>query len=55
MCIFNPPHALLQALDKKETKQILSVNDLSVTPMLAVPHSFDELLQALSDFGRGCF
>ncbi len=52
---FNPPHALLQALDKKETKQILSANDLSVTPMLAVPHSFDELLQALSDFGRGCF
>lgn len=51
----NPPHALLQALDKKETKQILSVNDLSVTPMLDTPRSFEELVQALSDYGRGCF
>ncbi len=51
----NPPHALLQALDKKETKQILSANDLSVTPMLDTPRSFEELVQALSDYGRGCF
>ena len=28
----NPPHALLQALDKKEAKRILSANDLNVTP-----------------------
>lgn len=51
----NPPHALLQALDKKETKRILSANDLSVTPMLDTPHAFDELVQALSGCSRGCF
>lgn len=51
----NPPHALLQALDKKEAKRILSANDLNVTPMLDTPHSFDELAQALSGCSRGCF
>ena len=50
-----PPHALLQALDKKEAKRILSANDLNVTPMLDTPHSFDELAQALSGCSRGCF
>ena len=51
----NPPHALLQALDKKEAKRILSANDLNVTLMLDTPHSFDELAQALSGCSRGVF
>ena len=41
----NPPHALLQALDKKETKQVLSAKGLNVTPILGTPRSCDELLQ----------
>lgn len=51
----NAPHALLQALDKKETKRILSEAGVKVTPLLAVPCYWDELLKSLSDGGRGYF
>lgn len=51
----NTPHALLRALDKKETKQVLMDRGLKVTPMLSSPHSFDELRELLADCGRGCF
>ena len=51
----NTPHALLRALDKKETKQVLVDRGLRVTPMLSSPHSFDELRELLAGCGRGCF
>lgn len=51
----NAPHALLQALDKKETKRILAANALNATPLLGAPHSYEELAGALSDCPRGCF
>ena len=49
------PHALLRALDKKETKQVLMDRGLKVTPMLPSPRSFDELRELLTGCGRGCF
>ena len=55
VCFLNTPHALLRALDKKETKQVLMDRGLKVTPMLPSPQSFDELRQLLADCGRGCF
>lgn len=51
----NTPDALLRALDKKETKEVLMDKGLKVTPMLPSPQSFDELRQLLADCGRGCF
>ena len=51
----NTPHALLRALDKKETKQVLMDRGLKVTPMLPSPRSFDELRELLTGCGRGCF
>lgn len=51
----NTPQALLRALDKKETKQVLSLHGLNVTPLLSSPSSFDELTQTLSGSGRGGF
>lgn len=51
----NTPDALLRALDKKETKEVLMDKGLKVTPMLPFPQSFDELRQLLADCGRGCF
>lgn len=55
VCFLNTPHALLRALDKKETKQVLMDRGLKVTPMLPSPRSFDELRELLADCGRGCF
>ena len=55
VCFLNTPDALLRALDKKETKEVLMDKGLKVTPMLPSPHSFDELRQLLADCGRGCF
>lgn len=43
VCFLNTPDALLRALDKKETKEVLMDKGLKVTPMLPSPHSFDEL------------
>lgn len=51
----NTPEALLLALDKKETKQALSLNGLSVTPLLASPCSLEELMKMLPHCNRGCF
>lgn len=51
----NTPQALLQALDKRESKKLLSADGLRVTPVLASPRSFDELVQHLSECGRGCY
>lgn len=51
----NTPDALLRALDKKKTKEVLMDKGLKVTPMLPSPQSFDELRQLLADCGRGCF
>ncbi len=51
----NTPHALLCALDKRETKRVLSDRGLKVTPMLPSPQSFDELRQLLAGCSRGCF
>lgn len=51
----NTPHALLRALDKKETKQTLMNKGVKVIPVLPSPHSFDELRQLLANCGRGCF
>ena len=48
-------YALLRALDKKETKQVLMDRGLKVTPMLPSPRSFDELRELLTGCGRGCF
>ena len=55
VCFLNTPDALLRALDKKETKEVLMDKGLKVTPMLPSPQSFDELRQLLADCGRGCF
>ena len=55
VCFLNTPHALLRALDKKETKQVLMDRGLKVTPMLPSPRSFDELRELLTGCGRGCF
>ena len=55
VCFLNTPDALLRALDKKETKQVLMDRGLKVTPMLPSPRSFDELRELLADCGRGCF
>ena len=55
VCFLNTPDALLRALDKKETKEVLMDKGLKVTPMLPSPRSFDELRQLLADCGRGCF
>ena len=55
VCFLNTPHALLRALDKKETKQVLMDRGLKVTPMLPSPRSFDELRELLAGCGRGCF
>ena len=55
VCFLNTPHALLRALDKKETKGVLVDRGLRVTPMLPSPHSFDELRELLAGCGRGCF
>lgn len=55
VCFLNTPHALLRALDKKDTKQVLVDRGLRVTPMLPSPHSFDELRELLAGCGRGCF
>lgn len=55
VCFLNTPHALLRALDKKETKQVLIDRGLKVTPMLPSPRSFDELRELLAGCGRGCF
>lgn len=51
----NTPQALLQALDKQESKRLLTADGLRVTPVLASPRSFEELVQHLSECGRGCF
>ena len=48
VCFLNTPHALLRALDKKETKQVLMDRGLKVTPMLPSPRSFDELRELLT-------
>mgnify|MGYP000137224024 FL=1 len=55
VCFLNTPDALLRALDKKETKQVLMDRGLKVTPMLPSPRSFDELRELLTGCGRGCF
>lgn len=55
VCFLNTPDALLRALDKKKTKEVLMDKGLKVTPMLPSPQSFDELRQLLADCGRGCF
>ena len=55
VCFLNTPDALLRALDKKETKEVLMDKGLKVNQMLPSPHSFDELRQLLADCGRGCF
>ena len=55
VCFLNTPDALLRALDKKETKEVLMDKGLKVTPMLPSPRSFDELRELLADCGRGCF
>lgn len=51
----NTPQVLLQALDKRESKRLLAVDGLRVTPVVASPRSFGELVQHLSECGRGCF
>lgn len=55
VCFLNTPDALLRALDKKKTKEVLMDKGLKVTPMLPSPQSFNELRQLLADCGRGCF
>ena len=55
VCFLNTPDALLRALDKKETKEVLMDKGLKVTPMLPSPQSFYELRQLLAGCGRGCF
>ena len=55
VCFLNTPDALLRALDKKETKEVLMDKGLKVTPMLPSPRSFDELRELLAGCGRGCF
>ena len=51
----NTPQVLLKALDKRESKRLLAVDGLRVTPVVASPRSFEELVQHLSECGRGCF
>lgn len=55
MHFLNTPHALLRALDKRESKRLLAAGGLRVTPEVAFPCSFGELVQHLSEHGRGCF
>ena len=55
VCFLNTPHALLRALDKKETKQVLMDRGLKVTPMLPSPRSFDELRELLPVAGEDAF
>ena len=52
---FNPPGALLRALDKKETKRILLEKGIKTPALVGVPRSWDELAGLLSGCGRGCF
>lgn len=51
----NTPEALLLAADKLASKARLQEAGLTVTPLVGIPHSFDELKELLAGCPRGCF